>query len=342
MCGISGVIATNNPAFDIILYTLKQLQNRGYDSAGICSLSSDGQIALTKYATTESSNALTRLEKDRELHMGMTGIGHTRWATHGAKTDSNSHPHASHYGKFVLSHNGIIENFSILKSNLETEGYVFQSQTDTEVIVNLLERNFLRDQTIQKDVKQRVVCAIEQTICQLEGTWGLTILCIDDPETLYCTRYGSPLLVGRAPHCSIVTSEQSAFSPDVDYYFALKNMDVCTITRNIDRAGTHTIDVSTKDEYVLKQTLKQHISTSPSPYPHWTLKEIYEQTESICRAISNGGRIINEKEVKLGGLDEHRDCLLQIENIILLGCGTSYNAGLFGLTYFKELCDFNT
>lgn len=331
MCGITGVISTHLSVIDIIFNGLVQLQNRGYDSAGVCTIT-DGAFAVDKFASTPTQTSLDIIGTTLHKHTGRAGIGHTRWATHGGKTDANSHPHVSSGGKFALSHNGIIENFSALRQDLVRKGWTFASATDTEVVANLLEKHYLEI--------NNVVLALEQTIAQMQGTWALSVLCIDTPDVLYCTRNGSPLLIGRSQHTATVVSEQSAFPSDIVEYFSLQNMDICTMTTN---TANNTLTIATKDEYVLKKTICQNMFITKDPkYPHWMLKEIYEQQDSIVRAISNGGRIVNNAEVKLGGLDAHRELLDSIANVILLGCGTSYNAGLIGMSYFKTLCDFNT
>ena len=329
MCGITGAISIRLSVINNIFNGLIQLQNRGYDSAGVCTIT-DGTFVVDKFASTQTQTSLDIIGNNLHKHCGHVGIGHTRWATHGGKTDTNSHPHMSSGGKFVLSHNGIIENFSQLKQKLVKDEWTFISETDTEVIANLLEKHYLETND--------VVLAMECTIAQMQGTWALTILCIDTPNNLYCTRNGSPLLIGRTQNIAMVVSEQSAFPADIEHYLSLENMDICTI--NIDN---DILNICTKDEYVLKKTINQNMNSSKDPkYPHWMIKEIYEQKDSIGRAISNGGRIIGNSKVKLGGLDDNQILLVNTDNIILLGCGTSFNAGLIGMSYFKMLCDFNT
>ena len=297
MCGIIAYIGNDN-SFSKCLCGLKQLQNRGYDSAGICSLVKN-QFINDKYASSDKESALVKLETFSNNHTDASlSIGHTRWATHGAKTDTNSHPHISSDGLFSLVHNGIIENYAELKKMLIGEGYTFSSKTDTEVVVNLLSFMY------HKNEKKCVELAIEKTIAKLEGTWGLAILCKDEPNKLYATRHGSPIVVSANDDMVIVTSEQSGFCNLVSNYIVLNNYD--------------------------------------DPYPHWTIKEIHEQHESCLRAISHGGRLMSNNEVKLGGLNEKREELLKLDNMILLGCGTSYHAGMFGVNYLKELGGFNS
>jgi len=329
MCGIVGILTNTNNCVNNLLNGLKNLQNRGYDSAGICTMQ-EQSFLLHKYASNDCS-AISKLDNIKEFHINSKiGIGHTRWATHGGKTDENSHPHVSSDNKFVVVHNGIIENFASLKKMLMIEGYTFKSQTDTEVISNLLSYNY-------KNNNNDVILTINKTLQQLEGTWGLVIMCNDNKNELYCTKNGSPLLIGQTKNYVMATSEQSGFNEEIKNYFVLNNYDICIITKNNDK-----ISVKTTHNYDLKTILNQNNVLNPDPYPHWTLKEIYEQQESIQRAISFGGRILTDDLVKLGGLDSKKKELMEIDNIILLGCGTSYNAGLLGVHFLKDLCSFNT
>jgi glucosamine--fructose-6-phosphate aminotransferase (isomerizing) len=357
MCGIIGVITTENNCFDILINGLKQLQNRGYDSAGICSIDIDiesinnDSFILHKYASTPSTDvsgvpslpygslhttetsALTKLEAhSQDYHMLHVGIAHTRWATHGAKTDENSHPHISMDGKFVLVHNGIIENYKELKDMLITYGYIFKSQTDTEVIVNLL--SYLHNNTEESASIVHTINLATEMLC---GTWGLAIMYLNTPNILYCLRHGSPLLISKNDTSVIVTSEQSGFGENNREYIVLKNNEICIIEKTDNKININ-IDYT---KYELKQINIVDKSISPYPFPHWTLKEIYDQKHSIGHSIGLGSRLLSATEVKLGGIDNKKDVFREIDNLILLGCGTSYHAGMLGVHYFKELCEFN-
>ena len=326
MCGIISFFGTD--CFEYLINGLKQLQNRGYDSAGICGIKKDRKWVIHKYASTENINALNELEKRKDEYKGITnGIAHTRWATHGPKTDKNSHPHISQSGLFSIVHNGIIENFHSLKQMLIENGFAFQSETDSEVIANLLEFNY------EGDVKM----CIQKTINNLEGTWGLAIICLEFPEQLFCTRHGSPLLVGRDDNIAIVTSEQSGFCGLMNDYIVLQNNDICLIEKIENK-----IAVITNESYDLKKTTASQFISSPHPYPHWTLREINEQIDSSLRAISLGGRLLSNNEVKLGGLYENKVELMEINHLVLLGCGTSYFSGLMAIHFFKELGNFHS
>jgi glucosamine--fructose-6-phosphate aminotransferase (isomerizing) len=330
MCGIIGIINTTPNIIEYLLNGLKQLQNRGYDSAGICSLNINNDLIIRKYAS-DNVSALIKLEDNKSVFNNSNiGIAHTRWATHGKKTDYNSHPHISSDNLFVIVHNGIIENFLILKQLLLDNGYTFSSDTDSEVICNLLSYNY-------KNNNNDTCEAIKKTKRMLEGTWGLCIMCVNNPDTLYCTKNGSPILVGVTDTYAMVVSEKSAFGEDIEKYIILNNYDICILTNNDNK-----INIVTSHEYNFKTVDNTYVNLNDNPYPHWTLKEIYEQRESSLRAISFGGRLLETTDsVKLSGLDINKHKLIQIDNLILLGCGTSYNAGLCGLNYFKELCNFN-
>lgn len=333
MCGIYGILSkeTNINIIQFILDGLVQLQNRGYDSAGIYCTNQNNEYLFEKYASEDSLDALDRLNKMNLVNKNYTvGIGHNRWATHGAKTDINAHPHQSNNEEFIIVHNGIIENYQKLKDGLISKGYTFYSQTDTEVIANLLEENYKETlDTIQ---------TIKNTIEMLSGTYGLVIIHKQEPSKLYCVRNGSPLLIGHNDDYCIITSEQSGFCKRVNTYITLNNDDVCEIS--VDAKNRIKIDYKIKTPS--KKITLDNVELTPSPYTHWTLKEIYEQPQKILNSINLGGRILSNNLVKLGGLDRNKDKLQNIEHIILLGCGTSYYSCMYGKSFFKKLGNFNT
>ena len=320
MCGIIAGIYDN--IYKILLEGLVQLQNRGYDSAGIAIINEE--IKCIKKASTSTLSAIEYLNTH---HInGKIGIGHTRWATHGEKNDINSHPHISMCGKFALVHNGIIENYNELKNMLLENGYVMCSQTDTEIIVNLL--SFYKKNNSTEN-------AILKLINILEGTWGLVIINIDEPNTLYATRSGSPLLVGYNETSVIITSEQSGFNNNLSNYFVLNNKDICII-KKINK----NIEIDTKDSYSLKKI--NYLNFEINGYDHWMIKEIFEQEQTTVNALKRGSRLLENNKVRLGGLNEKKKELENIDNIILLGCGTSFNACCYGIHFFKDLCKFNS
>ena len=350
MCGINAIVALkNNNIIDFLLNSLKQLQNRGYDSAGI-SIINNNKFSTIKYASTNKEDSIVKLENNINLINTSPdiniGMAHTRWATHGGRTDFNSHPHISNDGLFQVIHNGIIENYMELKKFLLDKGYTFYSQTDTEVIVNLISYNY---NTIAKNIEQVdsenddkspiIYQAISNTLSSLEGTWGLVIMSIITPNHLYVVRHGSPILISINDDVVLISSEQSGFCGLVNNYIVLELNDLCQIYINKNENKIHTI---LNKKYTPREINLHSLTLTPDPYKHWTIKEINEQIESSLRAISLGGRLHDDNSVNLGGLKTHTQYLLEINNIILLGCGTSYHAGLVGTHYFKELNNFNT
>ena len=331
MCGIFGIVINNDDnIYELIINGLIQLQNRGYDSAGLAVIK-ENDILVNKYASTNDLDALNKikqlnLEKNKHIKIG---IGHNRWATHGGKTDANAHPHLSNDKNFALVHNGIIENYFELKKFLIEQKYIFYSQTDTEVVVNLIEYYY--------SISNNTVEAITKTINSIKGTYGLLIVSLHNKDTLYCVRNGSPLLVGQNENNVIITSEQNGFCGLVNNYITLNPDDICVIKKHISE-----ITVKTSHIYIKKTVTSVISELTPYPYVHWTLKEIYEQPNIVLNAINNGGRIKDNASVKLGGLEQHYNYLKNINNIIILGCGTSYFAGLYGMYFFKQLCVFNT
>ena len=329
MCGICGFIGYES-GFCAVIDGLRMLENRGYDSMGICSINSNNQFVVNKYAKRNTESVITLLEPHKPDHINNTVFqGHSRWSVVGAKTDINSHPHLCYQNKFSVIHNGIIENYAELKQELINLGITFKSQTDTEVISNLISYIY----TIYRDPEE----AIGKALARLEGTWGLIILCTDTPNKMYCVRHGSPLLIGFSENYLMVASEQAGFCRYVNNYICLNNHDLITLEKRQGRVELHT-----KNQYQIRQVTIKDAALTPEPYPHWTIKEINEQVDSSFRAIGMGSRIIDDKTVKLGGLAHHRNNLIDIDHLILLGCGTSYFAGLHSLEVIKKLSGFDT
>lgn len=325
MCGIFGIITTlkNQNIYEIIINGLKQLQNRGYDSSGLCSLSELKEFNLYKYASTDNLSSIDKLSSlNLENNNCFLGIGHNRWATHGIKNDSNAHPHLSNDHKFAIVHNGIIENYQKLKSFLIKKNYNFYSQTDTEVIINLISYYY--------NINNNTIKAIQQTIQDLEGTYAIIIINNEEPTKMYCIRNGSPLLLGIKNEYIIITSEQCGFCNMVTDYIILNNNDICILTKNEDQ-----INIETLEKYEIKKVNNIINNLTPYPYDHWTLKDIYDQPETILNTLKN--RINNDEII----LELNKEQLLDIQNIIILGCGTSFNAGLYCSYFFKKICNFN-
>jgi glucosamine--fructose-6-phosphate aminotransferase (isomerizing) len=334
MCGIFGIIFNKNGKdnlnlYDIIINGLIQLQNRGYDSSGICLLNNE-EFNIYKYASTSEFSAIEKLKKlNINLENATIGIGHNRWATHGGKTDYNAHPHYSNDLNFCLVHNGIIENYQKLKAFLIHKNFTFYSETDTEVIVNLISYYY--------NIHKNTLVAIQHTIKDVEGTYALIIINKNENDKLYAVRNGSPLLIGKENNMAIITSEQSGFCNKVSKYITLENKDICILEKNLDK-----IVLNSKQSYIENDVNIFKNDLTPFPYKHWTIKEIMEQPTTILNSLNNGGRLKNESEVKLGGIDDNFDKLKDVDNIIFLGCGTSFHVGLYGRYFFNKICDFNT
>lgn len=334
MCGIVGYLGSDL-FIEYILSGLKLLQNRGYDSVGLCYLE-DRELSIIKYASTNNEDSLELLERkvldlDIKKQNGIfASIGHTRWATHGARTNINAHPHIDNKNRISLVHNGIIENFQELKTQLLEEGYVFHSQTDSEVIAVLIGKYLDEGETMNS--------AIKKTVSRLYGTWALVIMNKESPNKLWITRNGSPLLLGMENDFIMIVSEQIAFSNYIKKYIVIDNHDIIEISKE---NGSIQYNKNIQ-RYVVNEKNTSEIDFVPREHKHWMLKEITEQPDSIIRAINNGGRIENGKCVKLGGLDSCKERLLEIHNLILLGCGTSYHAGLWSMDIFKSLDIFDT
>lgn len=341
MCGITAYLGSES-AFGYILDSLMLLQNRGYDSAGICTINGNNDCVNHKYASVKDKTAIQILEKHKNLHdNNLIGIGHTRWATHGAKTDTNAHPHFDTTNQICVVHNGIIENYLEIKDRLIREGYSFISQTDTEVIPKLLEY-YLRLELVRKhnnyediDFENNV---LKKTVSELQGTWAIVILFKHTPNKLYLCKNGSPLVLGIDTHFALISSEQLSLSRYFNHYITLNDGDILTITKSIDG----TIQFPNKINYIQNIIQNKVSETSSYPYPHWTIKEICEQPMSIMRTLNMGGRILGDNRVKLGGLDSQEAQLLEIDHLIILGCGTSFNAGQIGCSIMKSFKCFTT
>jgi len=324
MCGIIGYIG-NNDAYDYILSGLELLQNRGYDSAGICVIN-ENKFVISKYA---SSDALHLLEKQKPE--GKIGIGHTRWATHGAKTDINAHPHTDSNMMVSIVHNGIIENYMDIKQKLMDFGYTFVSQTDSEVIANLISYYY----SIELDIEKALLKSFEE----LQGTWAVVIIFKDFPDYMYLSKNGSPLVIGYDESWGcIISSEQLPLSKYFSNYVSMNDGDIVSVHKTSDGF----ISFPAISNYNILKIQNKLSELTPHPYEHWTLKEIYEQEHSILRALNNGGRIENASCVKLGGPDENIDCLKKIQTIIILGCGTSLYAGFVGSIIIKKMKCFDS
>ena len=331
MCGIVGILQPEKGSINIMFDSLTNMKNRGYDSVGYGYIDMHS-FKIVKKASTRVKDAFEIIKTSKEFLNSFSNcsIGHTRWATHGSKSDKNSHPHKSFDETCMIVHNGILDNYKVLKTFLEKNDYKFISDTDSEVIANLISYNYKKYSSCE--------FAIKESLKQMSGTWGLLIMFTDLPNTIYGCRHGSPLLIGNTEKLFVATSEQSGFPVTIDNYITLKNGDLCKAY--IDHESD-TLKVKYEHGYVPKKVVSCVFETTPAPYPHWTLKEIHEQTKTCYYAINNGARI-KDNIVKLGGLHTIREKLKCIKHVILLGCGTSYNAAQCARHFFTKRCSFDT
>ncbi|MBE9511068.1 MAG: glutamine--fructose-6-phosphate transaminase (isomerizing) [Bacteroidetes bacterium] len=319
MCGIIGYIG-KKPAYPVLINGLKKLEYRGYDSAGI-------SVVDDKVKTYKCKGKIADLEKHikgNDLN-GVIGIGHTRWATHGEPNDTNAHPHKSQHGHFIIIHNGIIENYARLKNKLTEKGYKFNTETDTEVLANLIEHIYLKGKV---SAEQAVRLALRKVI----GAYGLVIICADEPEQLIAARKGSPLVIGIG---------------EDEYFIASDATPIVEYTKSVVYLNDNNIAIVTKSELSLK-TIGNNILTpkiqildldigeiDKGDFEHFMLKEIFEQPRSIQDTFR--GRISRERNtIHLGGLHEVMPKLVNARRIIIIGCGTSWHAALIGEYLFEE------
>ncbi len=320
MCGIVGYIGFRE-AWPIVIKGLHRLEYRGYDSAGVALI--DDTLNIYKKAGKVSD--LEDSVKGENLD-GKIGMGHTRWATHGEPSDRNSHPHTSGDDRLAIIHNGIIENYATLKETLISRGHVFNSDTDTEVLIHLIED--IQNQT-GLDLREAVRIALNEVI----GAYAIVIMDRNDPEELIAARKGSPMVLGVGKNEYFIASDASPiieYTKDVIY---LKDSEIAYIRR--DDLLIKTIDNKVRIPYVQELELKLE-ALEKGGFDHFMLKEIYEQPRSIKDCMR--GRIYPSNGlVQLGGIKEYADKLKNVDRIIIVACGTSWHAGLVG-EYLIEEC----
>ena len=325
MCGIVGYIG-HREAYPIIINGLKRLEYRGYDSAGIALY--DGQnIKMSK--TKGKVADLETLLKDEISTNGTLGIGHTRWATHGVPNDVNSHPHSSNSGNLVIIHNGIIENYEPLKKELQKRGYFFNSDTDTEVLVNLIE-----------DVKKsepdiKLGKAIQIALNQVVGAYAIAVFDKTKPNEIVVAKLGSPLAIGIGNDEFFIASDASPFIEYTKNAIYLEDEEMAIIRRGKDIKIRKIKDDSLVDPYV--QTLKLNLEQiEKGGYEHFMLKEIYEQPNAILDTFR--GRLrSNEAIIKMASVEDNMKKFLNADRIIIVACGTSWHAGLVAEYIFEDL-----
>lgn len=313
MCGIVGYIGEQN-CVPVLINGLKSLEYRGYDSAGVAVLSGDTiGIRKTKGKVDNLSNLLLN-----EPISGKAGIGHTRWATHGAPSDMNAHPHFSNDDKIAVVHNGIIENYQELKAELEKKGYVFQSETDTETIAHLIDDYYKQGHDILESVRK--------TLERIEGSYALGVLCTDYPDQLIAARKESPLIVGLGKGENFIASDIPAILNYTKKAYILDDKELALV--KADSVSLYDIDGNEikKEVYTYKWDVE---AAQKSGYDHFMLKEIYEQPkvvrDNLAQRFSEDGKSIELDGIKLG-----RSELENINLIYIVACGTAYYAGLVG------------
>jgi glucosamine--fructose-6-phosphate aminotransferase (isomerizing) len=318
MCGIIGYVGYRE-AEPVLLEGLRRLEYRGYDSAGVATLT--GSHLHVRKRAGRVAELAAHLEA--QPAPGRLGIGHTRWATHGAPCDRNAHPHVGGNGQLALVHNGVIENYAALKQQLQQEGAVFHSDTDTEVIAHLIARHLKGTD---------LAGAVGRTVALLKGTYGLAAVCLDEPDVLVGARLGSPLVLGLGEGECFLASDPSALAGYVDRVVYLDDHQVCVLSpdywRILDRqcepvsAAVHALDATPDD-------------LDPGPFEHFMLKEIYEQPQTLEDCLR--GRLNSDDgTAHFGGLNLEPQRLRQVERVIMTACGTSYHAALVGEYLFEE------
>ncbi len=349
MCGIVGYVG-HREALDYLIEGLHRLEYRGYDSSGVVTITPSGKLALVK--TAGRIDLLEEKLADSSAP-GTIGIGHTRWATHGAPNDDNAHPHVGGRQVLALVHNGVIENFRVLKEQLEQEGYVFRSATDSEIIAHLI-ASCLEKQTAahpavdasngnadphkpaairdEENEHAPLIQAIQEALAQLRGTYGLAIIFREHPDVLFAARLGSPLVVGVGDDEHFVASDASPLVGHTQRIVYLADNEVAVITAN-------SLRVMHRDQGHVKHRVRAleigSGDTQLGNYPHYMLKEIFEQPETLQNAMR--GRLDRDEATAVfGGLNLSPQQLRHVNRLILTACGTSWHAALVGEHLIEE------
>lgn len=322
MCGIIGYVGNDQQAVEVILDGLSKLEYRGYDSAGLA-IVEEGRIFVDK-----KSGKLSNLKESlkEKVHFANIGIGHTRWATHGVPSDVNSHPHCSCDGKVAIVHNGIIENYSALKSELIEKGYKFISDTDSEVIAQLFSYFYNGDllETIKK-VKDK-----------LKGSYALGIIHEAEPEKIVCTRKESPLIIGIGKNSNFIASDVPAILKYTRDVIFLENDEIAILERKKVRVYDKNLNSIEKSINKIQWDMEQ---ASKNGYPHFMLKEIEEQPEVVNKTLEFYTK--EDGKEKLTDLFEKID-FSKVQEIDIIACGTAYYAGLQGANYLKKIANFKS
>lgn len=313
MCGIVGYIGNKN-CVPILVEGLKQLEYRGYDSAGV------GIIARNKCKVVKEKGKVSELEKlvdDKNLNSTI-GIGHTRWATHGEPNQTNAHPHVTDDGSLMLIHNGIIENYTVLKKKLLREGYTFKSETDTEVLLHLVESIYKKENDL--------FCAVRKALLKVDGTYGICVVSKNEPDKIVVAKKGSPLVIGIGVDENFIASDVNALVSYTTRIVYLDDDEIAIVTKDSFTAKT----IKDKEiEKEIHEVLMDIEEITKGGYPHFMLKEIMEQPESLKNSM-RGRLLYKDGSSKLGGLHGFEERLINSKRIIITACGTSWHAGLVG------------
>lgn len=323
MCGIVGYLG-HRKAYPIIINGLRRLEYRGYDSAGLVVMNGN------EFGLVKTKGKVSDLEEKSEtLNNGATvGVGHTRWATHGEPNDVNSHPHLSNDGEIVLVHNGIIENYDTLKTELIQKGFVFHSETDTEVLVNLIQYLKNKDNLSLND-------AVRYALNQVNGAYAIAVIGKANPNEIVVGRLGSPLAIGIGENEFFIASDASPFlefTKDA-VYLDDGEMAVVTLGKEVD---IRNIKDNLKVTHTVQELQINLEEIEKGGYEHFMLKEIYEQPKSI-RDTMRGRLLVDEGIIKMAGIWDHQERFLNAKRIIIVACGTSYHAGLVGEYLIEDL-----
>jgi len=322
MCGIVGYIGDKD-AYPIIIKGLQRLEYRGYDSAGI-SLSEGNEITVLKQKGKVSDLEEYSAEKNKN---GTIGIGHTRWATHGVPNQENAHPHSSGDKKLALIHNGIIENYDSIKRMLTEKGHTFNSDTDTEVLIHLIEE-------IKKHEKCSLFEAVRLSLNEVIGAYAIVVMEEGNKDEFIAARKGSPLVIGIGNEEYFIASDATPIIEYTRNVVYLEDGEIARVNRK-EKLEIKTISNVSKNPYIHELEMSLD-SIEKGGYPHFMLKEIFEQPNSVLDTLR--GRINPEtKDVKLGGLSDYEQKIANANRIIIVACGTSWHAGLIGEYLFEDL-----
>lgn len=328
MCGIVGYIGKRN-AYPILIKGLHRLEYRGYDSAGVALINQDGQLNVYKAKGKVAELEAFCADKDTR---GNIGIAHTRWATHGEPNTQNAHPHYSESERLAIIHNGIIENYAVLKAGLMKEGYTFKSDTDTEVLVQLIEYTQLNKHV---DLKTAVQLALQQVI----GAYAIAILDKEHPDTLIAARKGSPLVVGIGKNEYFLASDATPIVEYTDQVIYIEDEEVVVLKPSATGNQPSDIEITTINNVTKTPEIKRlELSLSQlekGGYPHFMLKEIFEQPLTLTDSMR--GRVnVRQDNIALSGFIDNKDRFLNAKRIIITACGTSWHAGLIAMYAIEE------